>query len=960
MTRRMSLAYSLLLLSWLPATAFAAPTISNVSLRGLTIGQSTTLVIDGSDLLPDPKLILPVPIASQTVKPNATANRVEIEVTVDGSASPGIYSLRLASGKGISPAIAVGLDKLSQQVFGPQVNSLPVALHGGLAGPQVLKTTFQGTKGQTVVIDCEAQRLGSNLTPIVRLYNDRGTQLAWSPPQTVLGGDARCELVLPADGTYTIELHDRLYRAGMPAYFRLKIGALKYADMAYPLGVTAGVKAGLKFLGTNLDSGADIDATGVVAPGERSAPLPPSDGLTGGAPKVIVSDFPELVETPVAGQLQSLPKAPVGISGVVGVAGEEDKYLLEVQPGQNLRFDVLAHRAGSPLDGVLSIRKEDGGQLAANDDRPNSKDPLQDFKVPDGVTKVQIAVSDMQKRGGAEYVYRVEVTDLGRPDFELSVDQGAVNLPAGATQVVPVEIERRAYNGAIELAVEGLPAGAKLENNVVPPGATIALLSITAPAGAPLAGVGRIVGKALESPVPVVRAVRTEDAVGGKYQPQLLDEIGLAIAEPAPIGIVWQPTSDDALPLAGKLPAKINITRAEGVTGNVRVRLVSSQPMPQKKAEQPQQPRRRRGRQRPVQTVDDPDRALRLEGMPAFGADQADPTVNILVPGDLAKQEWDVAIVAELLSADNKNVLATVATPVRRLAAIAPFAVELAGEPKVDGRAGLGETGKFTGKVIRRPGFTAPLTVTLAGLPKELPPPIAVVPADKSDFELKVVFPFGSKPGEIANLKLVAVTDANKADAARSNEIAVSVNVVPGEKPPAEQPKEIFDEDEKFVALLTEGGGQATIEQEQKSTGKLSLKVTPDQKFNANLPLLNVKIRENPAPGEFRYIRFAWKKQGGEQICLQINHDGTWGPGGAGREGAKFRYHSGPNEVYGASLAAGDKLPAEFVVVTRDLFADFGEFTFTGIAFSAVDGEFALFDQVYLGRQMEDFTLIKP
>jgi hypothetical protein len=346
--------------------------------------------------------------------------------------------------------------------------------------------------------------------------------------------------------------------------------------------------------------------------------------------------------------------------------------------------------------------------------------------------------------------------------------------------------------------------------------------------------------------------------------------------------------------------------------------------------------------------------------MPQFGADQGEPTVNILVPGDLGKQPWDVAIVAELLSADNKSVVATVATPVRRLGAVSPFTVELAGAPKVDGRAGLGETGKFSGKVHRRPGFTGPLTVTLAGLPKELPPPLVVVPADKSDFELKIVFPFGSKPGEIANLKLVAVTDANKADAARSNEIAVAVNVVPGEKPPAEQPKEIFDEDEKFVTLLTEGGGQATIEPSQKSTGKVSLKVTPDQKFNAMLPTLNVKVRENPGPGEFRYIRFAWKKQGGEQICLQLNHDGTWGPGGAGREGAKFRYHSGPNEVYGASLAVGDKLPAEFVVVTRDLFADFGEFTFTGIAFSAVDGEFALFDQVYLGRQMEDFTLIKP
>jgi hypothetical protein len=40
----------------------------------------------------------------------------------------------------------------------------------------------------------------------------------------------------------------------------------------------------------------------------------------------------------------------------------------------------------------------------------------------------------------------------------------------------------------------------------------------------------------------------------------------------------------------------------------------------------------------------------------------------------------------------------------------------------------------------------------------------------------------------------------------------------------------------------------------------------------------------------------------------------------------------------------------EFVVVTRDLFADFGEFTFSGIALSPLDGEFALFDHIYLSH----------
>jgi hypothetical protein len=46
-------------------------------------------------------------------------------------------------------------------------------------------------------------------------------------------------------------------------------------------------------------------------------------------------------------------------------------------------------------------------------------------------------------------------------------------------------------------------------------------------------------------------------------------------------------------------------------------------------------------------------------------------------------------------------------------------------------------------------------------------------------------------------------------------------------------------------------------------------------------------------------------------------------------------------------------------VVTRDLFADFGEFTFTGLALSPVDGELALFDHIYLGASSADFDKLK-
>jgi hypothetical protein len=176
---------------------------------------------------------------------------------------------------------------------------------------------------------------------------------------------------------------------------------------------------------------------------------------------------------------------------------------------------------------------------------------------------------------------------------------------------------------------------------------------------------------------------------------------------------------------------------------------------------------------------------------------------------------------------------------------------------------------------------------------------------------------------------------------------------------PAEQPLALFEDQPEFAEELNEGGGTATIVSDEKYAGTASIKITPDQRYRTTHPRLGVRIRQNPGPGEYRYLRFAWRKQGGTTICLQLNHDGAWGP--VAGNPAKFRYDAGAGpETYGAALRVDPNLPAGWTLVTRDLFADFGEFTFTGIALSPADGEFALFDHLYLGRTPRDFELAAP
>lgn len=940
------------------AWATAAPQIGNVSLRGLQAGGVTTLVIDGSELLPEPRVVFSAPLIKATIKEGATPTRLEIEFALDGQTPAGIYLLRLASASGISPPVALAVDNLPQMAFVPQLATQNVALSGALSGSTVLTTSFTGKQGQRVAIDVESRRLGGRLDPVVHLYDARHTQIAWSPGLPQLEGDARCTATLPADGIYSIELHDALFRGDNPGFFRMKVGDFYYADVVYPLAARQGVNATFEFGSTNLP--AETRASAVFAlidylPRQvQPAPWPAGvPAISGARPRVIVTDQSEVLEAPPSDKPQEVVAAPLGINGRVAQPGEQDRYRLAVTPGQTLRFDVLARRAGSPLDGVLSIRNEQGAELAGNDDRPNTKDPGLDFKVPDGVQAVVIVLSDLLGRGGSEYVYRIAVEPLGSPDYSLVLTDERYQVPKDGATLVRVRTDRAGYNGPIKLSFPNLPPSVSITGDEIPAGATQALVTLSAPGLPPAHSLTTIVGASTEPNTSIRRAALVPEDAVNRGQPWLRRDVAVAVTTPAALAISWDLYSADTkLALGAVLPVKVRVVRAEGVQGAVRLALVTTQVTPRKTEKVNNQDRQ----------VDDIERTLRFQSAPMIAADQSEVPANVLVPADLPAIAYDLAIEAELLAGDNKTVVAKVVTPARRLVTALPISIELASKDPIEARAGVGPTGKLVGKITRAAGFALPVNLTLTGLPKGTSAPSLTVLGDKSDFEFPISLPYGTAAGEMKGVKLLAMslTDPkNPKSILRMPELPIALTVVPGEKPPVEAPLAIFEDQSEFVELLKEGGGQASLASDEKYSGSFSIKVTPDQRFNPALPSLGVKIRENPGPGEFRYLRFAWKKQGGQAICLQLNHDGQWGP--AADKPGKFRYHAGPSgELFGGSVGVDANLPAALTVVTRDLFADFGEFTLSGIALTPVDGEYALFDHIYLSAAPEAFELVKP
>lgn len=130
-------------------------------------------------------------------------------------------------------------------------------------------------------------------------------------------------------------------------------------------------------------------------------------------------------------------------------------------------------------------------------------------------------------------------------------------------------------------------------------------------------------------------------------------------------------------------------------------------------------------------------------------------------------------------------------------------------------------------------------------------------------------------------------------------------------------------------------------------------------------------IREFPAVGEFRFLRFAWKKRGGAGIGLGLGNAGFFGNdvaratlGNSGAPGSlvlerrgmqnAYRYFAGRwTDPEFSGLRIADRIPEQWQVVTRDLFSDFGAVNLSGLELLCPDGQDAQFDAVYLARSQQ-------
>ncbi len=811
------------LLTWSMSSDARPPEIRNINLRGLQIGATTVLTLDGADLLPTPKVFLGDQAIETTIDAQSTPTRLIVSIPLSESIAPGISSLRLATAEGFSNSQLIGLDRFSQVPISEKIAALPAAIHGSVPGSGVSRTTFSGKAGEDVIVEVEARRLGSKLRPVIHIYDSRRVQIAWASPSNTLSGDSRILLKLPRDDLYTIEIHDAQYAPPGASYFRLKVGYWQFADLAFPPAVARGQDASVDLLGNVAGLRAPVHINDAAL-----APVPwPNSVASGGLPpSVLASGLPEVIET-VGDHPTPLPGVPVAVSGRLTAPGQRDRFQLPVQPGMKLLLEVFAERIGSRIDAVLEVRNKQNAVVASNDDGPNTTDPRLEFTVPADQDLIEVVLRDNLDLGGEASIYRLVVTLLDSPQrqFDVIVKTDAINVASGEAQVLEAFVSRQAYDGPIQFLMGGLPPGATVQGTEIAAGSNGTLLTFSNGGDAIAPIITRL--RAQSPDGTIARPVRVEAAPDDRSPAWMREQVAIATtpkaAAPFQIALVNE-ASLTQLVLASKPAIAIKLIRPPSTFGPVRLSLVTSQPPPRVngqpnpnlaiRAEKPLEVpvdnavkvagdalaaldkqhadavKQAQAAQADAKTAADAKVVELTEKKTAAELALRDAEVKaayqidyvLIAPSSIAESSCDISIRAELLNPERNVVLRTTYAPVKRLPVLNPLSIKLVGTTPIETTLdpAMGATVKLAASIERLAGYTGDVTVAFAGLPAGVSAANVTIKADQLDFVAEVKIPANFAAAEIAGLKLTATGPADPLSGnipVKSPELALTIKV---------------------------------------------------------------------------------------------------------------------------------------------------------------------------------------
>jgi len=543
--------------------------------------------------------------AAPAAKPKPKES-LEVVLTAASDAVPGIRDVRVVTPLGVStvgqllvvrdPVVAETPPSGKPPAAGeppaaPQEVPVPAAVCGTIAkAEEVDRYRFRVEPGAALGFNVWCMRLEDRVhdlqqhaDPILVVRDARGAVVASSDNE--FNGDPALWHTFREGGEHTLEIRDVRYLGNTHWTYCIEVSARPIVRTVFPGAVAAAATPALAPLGLGTPAGSGARLLGAAPPPGLHETTLEIEGLGAFRQRLVVTDGTPADEA--AGDNDTVEAAatitvPAVLNGRLDREGDVDCFAFEARKGQQFDVEVFAARLGAAVDVHLRILDDKGRQLALSDDVTIGKRRVTDAAV-EGWTapadgRYVIEVRDLHLRGGEPFVYALEVRE-SRPSFELFADTDKTLIAPGTTGVLFVRAARRnGFNGAIQLAVDGLPEGVTASCGRILPGkGQDGCIVFTATADArPLAapirilGSGRHEGDAAAPELTATAAVYQETYLpGGGRGHWPVEAHVVSVSAPGDLRRVT--VGETALQLAPgeRRAVEIEIERAEGFTANV-------------------------------------------------------------------------------------------------------------------------------------------------------------------------------------------------------------------------------------------------------------------------------------------------------------------------------------------------------------------------------------------------------
>ncbi len=383
----------------------------------------------------------------------ALSQKLLVTVAADADAKPGVREFRVYNPAGVSPPrpfVVSAAPRQPEPLYAPPhreqpptpvVTNIPCFLDGQILPGSTDRWILPLAKGRTLTLRVTAREFQPYIgdavpgffNPVLRVVDTRGRVVAFADDYHY-HPDTVLTFTAPADDDYTLEIHDNLYRGR--------------EDFTYAIEVRAGSwKPSVRDL--------------------FLAPLP--------AWEIPPDDLVRCFE------------------GVVKKPRQANTHTFTVKEPCELGFDLLARRAGSPLDARVTVWKGKK-QIARVDDVTNAVhlgsviqaecDPVGRV-LCDEPGKYTLRVADEAGRGGADYLYALRL-HRPAPRFEVWCLKSGFSLRAwwGSQRVGFKVLRRDGFDGDITLEDNEF---VRFRPNVIPAASNAVTVTVISKLKAPCA-----------------------------------------------------------------------------------------------------------------------------------------------------------------------------------------------------------------------------------------------------------------------------------------------------------------------------------------------------------------------------------------------------------------------------------------------------------------------------------------